>query len=73
MGKKIVIKKSDINNDVVWLKKADENQIKSYDEDIYLDVISANENELDAYFTHIYYSSGNRDSKETARFFLRRK
>lgn len=76
-GKKLTFKAKQIVDDVVWIQKYDEENPKfgSTDRNVSYEIISANKDELVAYYEELVYNTTfkNRFSRTTARMVMKRK
>lgn len=76
-GKKLTFKANQIEDDVVWVAKFDEDNPKlgKSDRNISFEISSVNETELIAYYTELVYNTTNKDrfDRTTARMVMKRK
>lgn len=76
-GKKLIFKANQIEKDVVWVDKFNENnpQIGNGDRNISYEISSVNETELIAYYTELVYNTTRKDrfSRITAHMVMKRK
>lgn len=73
-GKKLTFKASQIEGDVVWIQKFNEEN-PSTDRNVSYEIVSANKDELVAYYEELVYDMTRKDRfcKTTARMVMKRK